>query len=202
MKKLIVTAIAVTGMSLGALAQGTITADNLNGAPGKGASSFGLFYLETDSAAGTLYAAAKLNVVLTGGPNAGSLGAIGSWTGAGGWDSFGGGLYADPNGLVYGVPGVALNGTATLQLTAWRGAAASYAAAAGTDKFYAWNGNAFVDASSFTFQNATGGGGAPPALPKSLDGMPAMSLIVPEPSTIALAGLGAAALLIYRRRQN
>lgn len=43
---------------------------------------------------------------------------------------------------------------------------------------------------------------APPATPPNLVGLTSFSLVpVPEPSTMALAGLGAAALLIFRRRK-
>jgi hypothetical protein len=44
---------------------------------------------------------------------------------------------------------------------------------------------------------------SPPALPAPLLGLQSFSLrpIVPEPSTFALAGLGAAALLVFRRRK-
>jgi len=54
------------------------------------------------------------------------------------------------------------------------------------------------------FTNPTGGGGAPPAtaanMVKWTAGNP-LVLSVPEPSTIALGGLGAAALLLFRRRK-
>ena len=109
--------------------------------------------------------------------------------------------YLDPTGNSYPVPGVPLGGTATLNVQAWRGSATSYASAGEYDRFWAWNGFALAPASSFTFLNPTGGNGVPPALAKSLDGMPAMELIIPEPSTFALAGLGAVALLICRRRK-
>lgn len=45
----------------------------------------------------------------------------------------------------------------------------------------------------------TGGGGAPPGPPKNLTGLQSFSL-VPEPSTIALAALGAAFLILRRRK--
>jgi hypothetical protein len=52
----------------------------------------------------------------------------------------------------------------------------------------------------FTLQLAT-----PPATPTSLTPLNGQNLVlvpVPEPSTFALAGLGAAALLIFRRRKH
>jgi hypothetical protein len=199
MKKVILTVTAVVGLSASLFAQGTITADNLNGTGNNSATSFGLFFANN----GTAYTSPTLNVALLGGASAGSLSAIATFTGANAWVSFGGGQYADPNSLTYAVPGVALGAAATLQVEAWTGASATYGAA-GVNQFGAWNGAAWVDASTFTFSNATGGNGAPPAFPHSLDGMPAMELgtvSTPEPSTIALAGLGAASLLMFRRRK-
>ena len=53
------------------------------------------------------------------------------------------------------------------------------------------------------FQNATANpAGDPPPTPPNLTGWdaPIILTVVPEPTTFALAGLGAAALLIFRRR--
>ena len=48
---------------------------------------------------------------------------------------------------------------------------------------------------------ALGGVGAPPSLPADLVGLSGFTLTaIPEPSTIALAALGAAALLFRRRK--
>ena len=199
MKKLILTAVLLGGLSASVLAQGTISVDNLNGAGTTSATSLGLFF----NTAGP-YNGSAINAVLLGGASAGSMSPIASFTGAGALFGFGGGVFADPNGLTYAVNGVALGGTATLQLQAWIGASSSYALAAPGEQFGAWNGNAFVAGNTFTFTNPTGGNGVPPALPKSLDGMPAMQLglaVIPEPSTMLLAGLGAASLLIFRRRK-
>jgi hypothetical protein len=203
MKKLVLTAVTVIGFSASMLGQSQITIDNTQGAGNNHASSLGLFF----NADGTVFTGATINAVLMGG-NGSAGNVIASLTGANAMISGGGGVYLDSTFGTYDVPGVANGGTATLSLSAWRGAANSYASASTTDKFYAWNSGiaGYVDASAFTFTSPTGGGGAPPGPPKSaLDGMPAMQLgaaIVPEPSTLALAGLGAAALLAYRRRNN
>lgn len=194
MKKLVLT-LAVIGCTAGAFAQGTmITIDNLNGAGSKTATSNGLFF---DGAGNPFTGAMKLS--LLGGANSASLTGIATvnmlYSGVPG-------VYLDDSFGTYNVNGVAPGGVATLQVQAWTGSANSFATAAGTEKFNAWNGTQLVGGDTFTFTQATGGGGTPPGLPKSLDGMPAMQLVIPEPSTIALAGLGAAALLIYRRRQN
>ncbi len=46
----------------------------------------------------------------------------------------------------------------------------------------------------------TGGAGAPPSLPADLVGLKSFNVQVPEPTTIALGVLGAAALLLRRRK--
>lgn len=193
MKKLLVTAILATTLSASVMAQGTIAADNLNGAGNNHATSLGLFF----AANGTAYDATSVNVQILGGS---SLAPIITLTGANALMSFGGGVYVDPTSGTYQIPGVAAGTAGTLQVLAWIGTAASYADALPGNTFLAWSGNAFVDARTFTFQNPTGGG-SPPLPLKSLDGMPAMQLgIIPEPGTFALLGLGALGLMIFRRK--
>jgi hypothetical protein len=93
------------------------------------------------------------------------------------------------------LPGVAVGGAATLQLRAWDNAGGtllSYdlAAAAGraAGKSVVFNIEGLVDATN-------------PA-PPTMNGLRSFNItIVPEPSTFVLAGLGAAALVIFRRRK-
>lgn len=198
MKKIALTLIAVAGISAGALAQGTITADNLNGTGGPTATSFGLFFNND----GSVYTGSSINMTLLGGADAGSLAELITLTGANGPISFGGGVYVDPTAGTYTINSVAPQADAVLQVLAWVGSAATYGAAAQADQFWAYNGSTYVSADTFTFTNPTGGTGAPPKIPQSLDGMPAMMMVVPEPATIALAGLGLASLLAFRRRRN
>jgi len=57
---------------------------------------------------------------------------------------------------------------------------------------------------STVWSQATGGSGSPPGSPISTSGNGFTGIVltpVPEPSTIALAGLGAASLLLFRRRK-
>lgn len=198
MKKIVLTLVAVGALAASAFAQGTIAADNLNGTGASTATSFGLFFASN----GTAYNGASINMVVLGGSSAGSLSPIATFTGGGAAINFGAGVFADPAGLTYPVPNVALGGTAVLQVLAWLGSANSYGTAAVSQQFWAYNGTTYVDASTFTFNNPTGGGGSPPGPPKSMDGMPAMRLqAVPEPTTVALAGLGIASLLIFRRKK-
>lgn len=198
MKKLILTGIAVVALAASSLAQGTIALDNLNGTGGNTATSFGLFF----DAAGAPYAG-NVNVTLLGGANAGSMQPIATLLGANALLGIGGGIALDPMGATYIVPGVALGSSAVISVLAWIGPAATYGAAAdlpGANVFLPWNGSAYVDARGLAFNNPTGGGGDPPGPPKSLDGMPAMRLgIVPEPSSLALLGLGVLGLLFRRK---
>jgi len=99
-----------------------------------------------------------------------------------------------------GVPntGLAAGANATLSLAAWynnNGTITSVAAAMAAGVPYGW---------SPLFQvNGLGGSGSPPATPPDLVGLQSFSLItpgpVPEPGTIALGLMGAAAFLARRR---
>lgn len=197
MKRLVLT-LTATLVSIGAFAQGTmLTIDNLNGTGNNHATSLGLFF----NADGTPYSSGTLNVTLLGGAAAASLAPVATVS----MMNLTPGVWIDSTFGTYDVAGVAPGAVATLQVRAWRGAANGYNQAAGTDQFWAWDGAKFVSADTHTFTQATGGGGVPVGLPKSLDGMPAMQLqtaIVPEPTTLAFAGLGVAALLLYRRRNS
>jgi hypothetical protein len=112
----------------------------------------------------------------------------------------GNGALEDQSTANYSFPGVGYGGTAYLNIEAWLDPslsystyAAAYAAAATAPQILVGQTGTFtvvVDASSLL------------AAP-SLDSMPALvlsSIAVPEPSTFAVAGLGAAALLLFRRR--
>jgi len=83
-----------------------------------------------------------------------------------------------------------------LAIAGWTGGAANYQAAV------AAGGPIGITAA---FGNPTGGGGSPPSTAATLvDWTGANSLVItssPEPTTLALGGLGAAALLMFRRRK-
>jgi len=135
-----------------------------------------------------------INVTLMGGIDAGSLAPIVSLTG-GQLLNLGGGFVFDASGQAYRIPGVADNGNASLKLQFWVGSASTFALAAAANA---------LGADSGPYTNPTGGGGVPPTTPPgAMANMPNVTLAplgIPEPSTLALAGLGAAALLMYRRR--
>jgi len=192
MKKLILTALMATGFAAGAFAQGQVFADNPNGVGGTGATTGGLVFV------GTTPITQDFSFTLLGGSSAGSLSVLLTDTLVGntaqGDYSFGAvpGQFADQSGNPLTVPtvGGAANGVAFFELQAWLGNSATYAGAlaanAGAGQTTVWS-------------QSTGGASA--VFPKDLDGMPALIITVPEPTTIALGGLGAAALLLFRRRK-
>lgn len=104
--------------------------------------------------------------------------------GAGYWNPVGG---ADRTTSV--APGAAV----TLTVKAWEASGgATYAAAVAAGA---------KAGSSEAFTVTTGGAGSPPSLPANLVGLKSFSLTqVPEPTTLALGALGAAALLFRRRK--
>jgi hypothetical protein len=219
MKKLILSVSFVAGAALVTHAQGTININNyantgaFNGQSFNGVSgnpvysstvtSGGLiFTLDPAAQAGTVgYSAANsqmlgadVNFALYGGATAGTATTLlESLTGSaitgdnGNW-----GQLSDIAGNVYSVPGSAASSTVYLDLEVWEGNATSYAAAVAAG---AYTGNTGV------FANASGGGLSAPV---SLTGMPdlqlATSTVIPEPSTLAMAGVGLASMLFLRRK--
>lgn len=180
MKKILIVAAMLA--SLGAYAQGTVNFNNFVLSSGVNAPVF-------DVNGTTKLAGAGFQAQLFGGPNAGSLAAVGdsvpfrSGAAAG---YFTGGSRTIPGGAA----GIGAGGNASLQVRAWEGAAGSTFAAAGKK------------GQSVVFTNPTGDPTAsPPGTPKDLTGLGTQSFsIVPEPSTIALGALGALALLFRRRK--
>jgi|SwirhirootsSR2_FD_contig_81_2327351_length_731_multi_3_in_0_out_0_1 hypothetical protein len=178
MKKAILSAVALMGLSAVTYGQSV--------------------FFDNTSGGGLVMGAAasdQINGALMGGSSSNSLAPVVTLTG-GQLLNLGGGLVYDSSGQSYVIPGVAANGTATLHVQFWVGTDPTYAAAAAAGKLVA---------DSPIYTNPTGGGGVPASVPPSaLANMPNVTLapigVVPEPSTLALAGLGAAALLMYRRR--
>jgi hypothetical protein len=184
MKKLIVSSVLVAGLcaSLSVYAQGTIQFDTSGGGliyvgPGTGDAD----KLAVDLGGAELWFGATKLAGLSGSAMASTTSDYGVFT-------------AIP-GVSYALAGVTAGTSASgLMVRFWLGAYGDWDAALA--------GNA-VRAQSDPFNNPTGGAGSPPGAPSQLTGMPAIHLsaaIVPEPSTLVLAGLGAAALLMYRRR--
>ena len=99
------------------------------------------------------------------------------------------GVFFDLSAGEYTVVGVPQNGYGFLRQFVWTGTAPTYADAMAS-------GTAYVASSSWN--QLLGGGGVPAA---TFTGMPATIFTIPEPSSFALFGLGALALLI-RRNSN
>lgn len=134
---------------------------------------------------------------LLGGASAGSLVPIASVA----FNSGGGaGYFLGGSQVIPGVPG---GSVAFIQVRAWSTAAgADFAAALAAGQ--AGTANAYGQ--STVFSVTTGNPLAqPPGTPATLVGLTSFSLnpgvIVPEPSTFVLAGLGVASLLLFRRRK-
>lgn len=118
-------------------------------------------------------------------------------------------LWWSPNNIVayskIGDNTVTFNGFITTGVTATTGGATAPGA---SGWFYVKGigvgGLAGYSGQTPNFQNSTGNPGAtPPGLPSDLTGWSSPVLLspIPEPSTIALAGLGIASLLLFRRRK-
>jgi hypothetical protein len=183
MKKIVVTVLACA-LSLAAFAQGTVNFINVNSSPALNAPIF----LSNGS---TRLAGAGFMAELLAGASAGSLSPVASapFQSGGGAGYFAGGTQI--------IPGVVGGGTAFIQIRAWSTAAgATYAAAVASGLGDAWG-------ASSVFSVVTGNPSAtPPGTPAILVGLQSFNLNpIPEPSTFALAGLGIASLLLFRRRK-
>lgn len=189
MKKLLLSGL-LAGISVAAYSQGIVAlnnADNANTASAS-ATTNGLFFINTGS--GPVLISQDFNAVFLAGTDAAHLTTIASFIGANAANdnAAGPGYFFDTSGASYAVPGV-LSGDATFVVQAWIGNFADYASAStkGTSTF---------------LQRVVDPSGSPPPTAPSLTGLASVTLSsVPEPGTFALAGLGAAALLIFRRRK-
>ena len=221
MRKFILTTLLVTGAALRAFAQGTIFAENLNNTGvynGAGGTAFDpvadtgnpvysslvtsnglIFTMDPTAQAGNLgygqgsqMLGVDVNFALYGGATAGTANTlIVSLTGtngaAAGDNANWGQLSYDQGAQQYFVPGTAAAATVYLDLQVWEGTATTYAASTS------------YKADSGVFANPSGGGAG---VPQPLYGLPDMLLTIPEPSILALSGLGAAALMIFRRKSR
>lgn len=91
--------------------------------------------------------------------------------------------------------------SATLQLRTWDNSSGLYPTWAEAEVAWLRGEIAAGKSPLFTQTGGIGGGTLSPALPLGLRSFNIYKMPIPEPSTFVLAGLGAAALLIFRRRK-
>jgi hypothetical protein len=212
MKQLLITALAVTAAAVTSYGQGTIFINNLsntgiyNGNGGTVANPVysalvtqnGLIFTtdatETQAAVSGSGTSALMgddfSWALYGGSSASSLTLLASETGSAttGDNEFWGQVYGGANQV--SVTGTTANSTVYLELYVWEGSTFSTYADAVTGGDYA--------GVSGVFTNPSGGGNT---VGSSLTGMPDVLLTVPEPTSMALAALGGASLLLFRRKK-
>lgn len=182
MKKLVLT-LALGMACASALAQGTLNFANA----GVGVNA-PVYMLETT---GVKLAGGDYLAQLWAGDSAANLAAVGP-TATFATGAQAGYFTAATGGGVRTIDGIAGGSDAVVQVRVWNAAAGATWAAASVNPI------GFIGTSgTFTVKLAV-----PPATPPNLVGLTSFAIVpVPEPSTLALAGLGAAAMLIFRRRK-
>jgi hypothetical protein len=187
MKKTLTT-LAIIGASFGAFAQGTVVFEN-----SAGSGNITLNNLTTLATPGTYTLALLFNSATSGTIPLSSLTAVASYTPTAA-NNDGPGYFYDPS-TVNTLSG---SGSGTFEVAGWMGTQyTTYAQAltAGVPISY-----------TAEFVNAMGNPNPPATAPIPLSGGGGVwdgNLVItaPEPSTFALGGLGAAALLLFRRRK-
>jgi len=181
MKKILLTSLLAVGAAAGLYAQGTVAFENYdggglvmqNGVGYAGTYTVALYGGTLGSSFAQLTLLSTFQVLSTAGNTPGNF----------------------FSGVEPSITGVAPGSSATLVVQGWDGTFANYAAAV------AAGGTENVGQTA-TFSNPTGHTGSPPSPGAFLTGMPTLTLApIPEPTTIALGGLGALSLLLFRRRK-
>jgi hypothetical protein len=201
MKKLILSIAATSVVSLSGHAQQLIFADNSSnsydttiGGVVNQSQDLNLELL-VGSTAGTV--TTDVVTLLLNGATANPTTALGSVQPAAGDITTGGGTIYDVTGSAYAVPA----GTAFFEVEAWTGNYSSYAAAEASGQAGVFAGTSLVTAFTSTDIPTAG---LPPAdlnaiSPFNLAQVPA---VVPEPTTLAMTGVGLASMLIFRRKNK
>lgn len=174
------------GVVCGSFAQGQLVLDNLgNSDTNPLAAANGLFWISTGGAPALIHQ--DFNAAFYAGTDSANLSLIATFllsNGSAVGDNQGAqGIFVDPPGTIYTIPGA--SDSAFVQIQAWTGNFNSYAAAL--------SGGASA-AQSPVFKNPVS---IPPGFPPDLVGMPGIVLGVPEPSTFWLIGF-ALLFLIWR----
>lgn len=209
MKKLILSVATVAGFSVASLAQGVLNFDGTlaNTSTSPSATTGGQVFINgvldtaTDINAELLYSSTQtgtfspvvtLLLSATGAtPSSSALGPNNVGAASGDATSFPGQIF-DNSGTAYIIPGVAAGATAYFEVEGWLGNSSSLALAQAGGQL-----GGITAAFPVVLSSATGTEAA-------LINMPALNLVtaVPEPSTLAMAGVGLASMLIFRRRNK
>jgi len=206
MKKLILSVTAMAACSVGAYAQGTITFDGSNNtSTSPTATSNGQVFINgvldtsTDINAELLYSSTLngtyspvVTLLLSSGATA-STPALGQISGAAGDVSGTGGALLDLSGNTYQFSNPAIPALTTVyfEVEGWLGSSSTYPG----------SGSGTYGATA-PFTEVLSGANPPLA---NIQNMPALNLVtvaVPEPSTLAMAGVGLASMLIFRRKNK
>jgi len=206
MKKLILSVTAVAGFSMAGFAQGGIYFDGSNNSnTSPAASSEGQVFISgvldtsTDINAellynnGTTFVPVVTLLLSSSNSNPSTSGAVGqTYTAVGTISDYGSGVLYDPTGTEYVIPNDAAGAVVSFEVEGWLGNYGSLAAAQAA-------GQKVGTTAAFTETLV-----AVPGTANDIENMPALNLTaaVPEPSTFAMAGVGLASMLIFRRRNK
>jgi hypothetical protein len=210
MKKLILSVTMSAGFSLAGFAQGYISFDGSNNSnPSPTATSSGLVFIDgardttQDINAELLYGTSPniflnpmtpvVTLLLSSSNTSATSAAIGQTLSAvGDIRSYANGTLVDFSGTAYEIPNVPAGGTAYFQVQAWLGNYDTY--------YEARDAGAYAGVTDIFSEVLISG-----TLPQTnyINNMPALDLptLVPEPSTLAMAGVGIGSMLIFRRRK-
>jgi hypothetical protein len=203
MKKLILSVTAVAGFSMASFAQGVIYFDGSNNSSTSVSATTegqvfvnGVLDTTQDINAELLYSSTSTGtfspvvtlLLSSSNTNPTQSPTLGQVYSAAGDATFYPGQLLDNSGAGYIIPGIAPSTTAYFEVEGWLGQSSTFAGATGAKGVTA--------VFSESLASAVG-------TPNDIENMPALNLTtaVPEPSTLAMAGVGLASMLIFRRRK-